>query len=43
MGYGNFSWQPRFHDRIIRNYRELRAKQQYINKNPQTWHLPNSS
>ena len=30
-------WQPRFHDRIIRNERELNAIRQYIENNPQNW------
>jgi putative transposase len=34
-----FSWQPRFHDRIIRNGEELNAIRQYIMDNPLKWHL----
>lgn len=30
-------WQPRFHDRIIRNERELYAIREYIRNNPQHW------
>ena len=30
-------WQPRFHDRIIRNERELHAIRAYIRNNPQNW------
>lgn len=30
-------WQPRFHDRIIRNERELSAIRQYIRNNPKNW------
>jgi len=30
----NFQWQPRFHDRIIRNEKEYFAKKQYIEDNP---------
>jgi putative transposase len=35
----DFSWQPRFHDRIIRNGEELNAIKQYIMDNPLKWHL----
>ena len=35
----NFSWQPRFHDRIIRNKKELNAIRKYISDNPAKWHL----
>ncbi|MBX3057107.1 MAG: transposase [Anaerolineae bacterium] len=30
-------WQPRFHDRIIRNERELEAIRRYIRANPANW------
>jgi hypothetical protein len=30
-------WQPRFHDRIIRNERELEAIRRYIHANPANW------
>ncbi|MBK8900573.1 MAG: hypothetical protein IPM53_05275 [Anaerolineaceae bacterium] len=30
-------WQARFHDRIIRNERELNAIRQYIRNNPANW------
>lgn len=30
-------WQPRFHDRIIRNERELDAIRRYIKANPSNW------
>ncbi len=30
-------WQGRFHDRIIRNERELNAIRQYIRNNPANW------
>lgn len=36
-GQTEFAWQPRFHDRIIRNERELNAFQQYILDNPKNW------
>lgn len=32
-----FEWQPRFHDRIIRNDKELNAIRQYIVNNPMKW------
>ncbi|WP_207435564.1 transposase [Sabulibacter ruber] len=32
-----FSWQPRFHDRIIRNSRELLLIENYILSNPANW------
>ncbi|MGE6221486.1 transposase [Nubsella zeaxanthinifaciens] len=32
-----FDWQTRFHDRIIRDDRELRAVRQYIINNPEKW------
>jgi REP element-mobilizing transposase RayT len=34
-----FAWQPRFHDRIIRNEIELNKTRQYIIDNPYKWHL----
>jgi hypothetical protein len=33
----DFGWQTRFHDRIIRNERELNAIRQYITNNPVNW------
>jgi REP element-mobilizing transposase RayT len=30
-------WQSRFHDRIIRNEREWRARRRYIERNPERW------
>lgn len=30
-------WQGRFHDRIIRNERELNAIRRYIRNNPANW------
>jgi len=35
----NFAWQPRFHDRIIRNENELNRKRKYIRENPAKWYL----
>ncbi|WP_205502682.1 transposase [Rufibacter psychrotolerans] len=32
-----FGWQPRFHDRIIRNQRELVLIENYIRDNPAKW------
>jgi hypothetical protein len=32
-----FEWQPRYHDRIIRNNKELNAIRQYIFDNPIKW------
>lgn len=32
-----FKWQPRFHDRIIRNQEELVATRTYIRNNPANW------
>jgi REP element-mobilizing transposase RayT len=36
-GYDEFGWQTRFHDRIIRNERELNAIRAYILNNPANW------
>ncbi len=33
----DFSWQPRFHDRIIRNEKELFNVRRYIQDNPLKW------
>ncbi len=33
----DFAWQTRFHDRIIRNERELNAIRAYIQHNPTNW------
>lgn len=32
-------WQSSFHDRILRNDRELDRARTYINENPQRWSL----
>jgi len=32
-----FSWQPRYHDRVIRNENELNRIRQYIIENPDNW------
>ncbi len=32
-----FEWQSRYHDRIVRNEKELNAIRQYIINNPQKW------
>ncbi len=34
----NFAWQPRFHDRIIRNENELNRIRHYIRENPAKWY-----
>ncbi len=34
----DFSWQPRFHDRIIRDREAWRAIDHYIRNNPANWH-----
>ena len=33
----DFAWQPRFHDRIIRNENELNRIRHYIRENPAKW------
>jgi len=33
----DFGWQPRFHDRIIRDKDELRRIRKYIAENPENW------
>ncbi len=33
----NFAWQPRFHDRVIRNENELNRIREYIMKNSEMW------
>jgi REP element-mobilizing transposase RayT len=38
-GFINFSWQPRFYDRIIRNEKELFTVRKYIEQNPLKWEL----
>ncbi len=35
--YPDFEWQPRFHDRIIRNRKAFRHISQYIINNPSNW------
>lgn len=35
--FNNFSWQPRFYDRIIRNEKELYNIRKYIEQNPLKW------
>jgi len=35
----HFAWQPRFHDRIIRNNDELNRIRQYIVNNPLKWEI----
>ena len=36
-GMGEFSWQARFHDHVIRNEKDLERVRRYINENPATW------
>ncbi len=38
-GYNNFSWQPRYFDRIIRNEKELYNIRKYITQKPLIWEL----
>lgn len=37
-GFQDFAWQPRFHDRIIRDETALNRVRQYILNNPKNWH-----
>ena len=37
IGYMDFGWQARFNDRIIRNDKEYRAIDAYINENMLNW------
>jgi putative transposase len=37
----NFNWQPRFHDRIIRDFNEYMAIKNYIDNNVQKWNGSN--
>jgi hypothetical protein len=37
MNYIDFSWQPRFHDRVIRNPNEYTFISDYINNNIEKW------
>jgi len=38
-GYRVFSWQERFHDRVIRDQEELETVRAYILENPRRWAL----
>lgn len=38
VGGFDFDWQPRYHDRIVRNDDELNRIRQYIENNPANWH-----
>ena len=42
-GYGDFAWQGRFHDHIIRNEEELHRIREYIRNNPLDWALDNEN
>jgi REP element-mobilizing transposase RayT len=37
LNHRNFSWQSRFYEHIIRNYKELRSIREYIYNNPYKW------
>jgi len=37
IGHNNFQWQPRFHDRILRDEIELYNVRNYITNNPRNW------
>jgi len=37
VSFVDFAWQPRFHDRIIRNDDELGRIRHYIRQNPKMW------
>lgn len=37
MGFGEFAWQPRFYETIVRNEEHLRSVEQYIKNNPRKW------
>jgi putative transposase len=39
----NFAWQSRFHDRIIRDQKELEATRIYIRNNPDCWIVNNQN
>ena len=39
VGQTGFAWQPRFHDRVIRDEPELLNKRRYIVENPLRWEL----
>ncbi len=39
----DFGWQPRFHDRIIRNANELDRIRHYIVQNPANWERDNNN
>ncbi len=36
-GFEAFQWQPRFYDRLIRDYREFANVKKYIQDNPKKW------
>ena len=37
-GFGNFQWQARFYDHVIRDNKEYWAIKNYIINNPKKWH-----
>ncbi|MBI5017941.1 MAG: transposase [Deltaproteobacteria bacterium] len=38
-GLGDFAWQPRYYDHVIRNYNDLTRIREYIVANPLRWEL----
>lgn len=38
MGFKNFQWQERFHDRILRTEKAIENTRSYIAMNPMRWH-----
>jgi putative transposase len=36
--FDRYLWQPKYHDRIVRNDRELEHIRDYIANNPANWH-----
>jgi putative transposase len=38
-GYGDFTWQSRFNDRVIRSNEELKRIRKYIIDNPRNWDI----
>jgi putative transposase len=39
----DFAWQPRFHDHVIRNDKELNAIREYIINNPLRWEVDHNN
>jgi REP element-mobilizing transposase RayT len=38
-GFSDFAWQARFHDHILRSNASVSSVRDYIDQNPQNWHL----